>query len=246
MRIQVELEHYHAEGEIVLPIHYNRLIQGMIYSLIRERSPEIHDTGFVWGKRTFRLFVFSRLYGKIKSVKNGTIVFQPPVMLKVSSPIENFLSALADGFSHVEKISLGNNAVRSSSVIFAPTPNFTEKETFKAISPVSIYSTLTTPGGAKKTYYYHPQEKEFAEKLQSNLLKKAELLGLENAQERCFEVDSIRTRNTDQKVVYYKNFVVKGWMGIYTLKGDPELLKVAYTCGIGSKNSQGFGMLDLV
>lgn len=39
----------------------------------------------------------------------------------------------------------------------------------------------------------------------------------------------------------YKDTIIKGWVGAYFLAGDPDLLKLALTAGVGAKNSQGFG-----
>ncbi|MDN5332516.1 MAG: CRISPR-associated endoribonuclease Cas6 [Tepidanaerobacteraceae bacterium] len=46
--------------------------------------------------------------------------------------------------------------------------------------------------------------------------------------------------------VIYKDVIIKGWMGVYILKGDPVLLKIAYDAGLGSKNSQGFGCFEIL
>jgi len=35
-------------------------------------------------------------------------------------------------------------------------------------------------------------------------------------------------------------------MGIYELKGNPELIRIGYEAGIGSKNCQGFGMFEVM
>ena len=32
----------------------------------------------------------------------------------------------------------------------------------------------------------------------------------------------------------------------YEIEGDPRLLKVAYNAGLGAKNAQGFGMIDVI
>ena len=44
----------------------------------------------------------------------------------------------------------------------------------------------------------------------------------------------------------FKNTIIKGWMGLYKISGNPELLKIAYDAGIGSKNSAGFGMWEVI
>jgi CRISPR-associated endoribonuclease Cas6 len=48
------------------------------------------------------------------------------------------------------------------------------------------------------------------------------------------------------KVVYYKDTVIKGWLGKYMLTGDLKLIRLVFSVGIGAKNSQGFGMLEPV
>jgi CRISPR-associated endoribonuclease Cas6 len=35
-------------------------------------------------------------------------------------------------------------------------------------------------------------------------------------------------------------------MGMYTIKAHPILLELAYDAGIGSKNSQGFGLFEVL
>jgi len=44
----------------------------------------------------------------------------------------------------------------------------------------------------------------------------------------------------------YDGFIIEGWMGDFVLKGDQEVIKLALRCGIGGKNSQGFGCFKLI
>ena len=39
------------------------------------------------------------------------------------------------------------------------------------------------------------------------------------------------------------SFPIKGWEGRFKLKGPKELLQVALDCGLGAKNSLGFGCI---
>jgi len=46
---------------LTLPIHYNHMVQAMIYnSLDDDIADFLHDKGFVYEKRTFKMFAFSR------------------------------------------------------------------------------------------------------------------------------------------------------------------------------------------
>jgi len=244
MRLSIEFSPIsNDKNYIVLPVHYNRLIQGMIYSLIEKDLPKIHDTGFEISGRKFRLFVFSKLFGEILTLEKGIITFKAPLRLKIDSPLNEFSNSLANNIASSKYVRIGDNLLNVTSIMVQPYPKFEDQAELKAISPITVYSTLSTVDGRKKTYYYHPQEDEFADLIRKNIMKKAEILG--KNQNNNFNIKAIKVGIRDQKIVYYGNTLIKGWTGLFRINGDPELIKVAYSCGIGAKNSQGFGMLEV-
>lgn len=246
MHLKIELSTLDPEGLVVLPIHYNSVIQGLIYSLVRDEMPQLHDDGFVVEGRTFRFFTFSRVFGKIDYVKDSTIAFRSPANLRVGSPFDQFLVNLARNLLNSESLLLGNTRVYIKSISVPPLPDFSSgRVKVKALSPITAYSTLYSPEGKKKTYYYHPSEKEFAELIAANLQKKAAFFYM-NPEKFPLSFKPLKVNNRDMKLIYYKDFVVKGWLGLYQLEGDPKLLQLAYSTGLGSKNSQGFGMIDVI
>lgn len=131
----------------------------------------------------------------------------------------------------------------------------------KMLSPVTAYSTLLTQDKKRKTYYYSPFEADFNRICHQNLLKKYQLLSHPNSSPSTGEVGegdfkklldltekfSIipeRVSKRNEHIIMYKGTVIKAWSGIYRLEGSPELIKVAFDCGLGAKNSQGFGMIE--
>jgi len=66
-----------GQKDIVLPIHYNHVIQGFIYSMIdRELSGFLHNKGYGDGRK-FKLFCFSNIIGKSRiDGESGSIVFK--------------------------------------------------------------------------------------------------------------------------------------------------------------------------
>lgn len=245
MRLVVE---FRAVGDemVTLPLHYNKAVQGMIYHQIREYLPELHERGYVIGSRVFRLFVFSRIEGTVVKVGNGKISFKSPVRIKIGSPKEAFLEYLANSLLRSHEVNIGGSSLEVDSVTIMKNPDFSSGcIKVRALSPITVYSTLMTAVGRKKTYYYHPEEKEFSEQIRNNILKKGALLGV-SADDAFFSIEPYRVKNTDLKTVYYNNFVIKGWLGQYILRGIPELLDIAYDTGIGAKNSQGFGMIEVI
>ncbi|MHB9095161.1 MAG: hypothetical protein ACYC21_10835 [Eubacteriales bacterium] len=66
-----------SNGRLVIPLHYNHLVQSAVYSAIDpELAAFLHDRGYQSGSRRFTLFAFSRLSGRFRINKEkGTISF---------------------------------------------------------------------------------------------------------------------------------------------------------------------------
>jgi CRISPR-associated endoribonuclease Cas6 len=81
-----------------------------------------------------------------------------------------------------------------------------------------------------------------------NLARKARALGWERPEEALADgyVRPVRVQPRDRKLIYYKGFVVQAWTGQYELKLPPGYLELAYDAGLGGKNSQGFGMVEVM
>jgi len=47
-------------------------------------------------------------------------------------------------------------------------------------------------------------------------------------------------------VLTYKGTLIKGYSGRFVLEGDQNLIELALSSGLGSKNSQGFGYIKLI
>lgn len=245
MRLKIIL----SSDRLKLPIHYNELVQGFIYNHIsKELAQWLHDEGFAYEKRNFKLFTFSRITGKFNiDSRRGTIEFMSPSKLTVSSPIERFTQELANEMVKSNNLRLGKNRVYLKQLDVESPLDFSYEMKIKMLSPVTIYSTLQKADGSSKTYYYSPFESEFSLLLEANLKKKASIL-LENdkVDEYSFSIEPTRVKNRDQKILTYKNFVIKAWMGEYKIKGSPKLHRIAYDSGLGGKNSQGFGCFEVI
>ena len=52
---------------------------------------------------------------------------------------------------------------------------------------------------------------------------------------------AIRVHQSRLHVMKYRDIIIKGHSGTFTLTGDPLLLRLGMDSGLGSKNAQGFG-----
>jgi CRISPR-associated endoribonuclease Cas6 len=231
-----------VQNSIALPLSYNHFIQATIYNNISpELSKFLHDKGFSYGKRHFKFFTFSRLMGEYQ-LRNKIIQFNGNIHFYVSSPLKKFMNDLANSIMQKGYFKLGNNNLEVESIKVYDNSVISNTINIKMLSPVTVYSTLLTPDGRKKTYYYSPFENEFQKLIDDNIKKKYFIFFHKKLKSDLI-IKPLKVRET---IIMYKNFLIKGWMGTFRLQGPKKALKLAYDAGLGSKNSQGFGMFEVV
>ena len=244
MRLLIELL---SEKNFAVPVHYNYYIQSFLYSLISPKLAQIlHDYGFPVEKRKFKLFTFSRILGEYRIDKNkDNIMFTSPFKLIISSAVREFIEEVAEELIHKESTQIYSQKVSLNSVELSDFSMDRDRLRIKMLSPVTIYSTLSKADGKKKTYYYTPFEKEFSSLISENARKKFKAF-YEREPNGEINLAPLNVNNSNEKIISYKGTVIKGWMGIYELSGNPELMKLAYDTGLGGKNSQGFGCFEVL
>lgn len=246
--MRLKLNFYHSENSfLTLPCNYNEIIQGFIYRSIDSWLAEkIHEEGFKdpETERKFKLFTFSRLIpeGRVQ-VKEGKITFYGNLSLTVASPLGEFIQSFAMNLIKSGNIILFGQNLILNSVAVEGLPEYKERILVKTLSPITVYSTLTSADGRKKTYYYSPFEREFEKLIIENLNKKLRALTGKTSLEGSVKPYRVNSRN--QRIVIYKNTVIKGWDGIFELRLPPELYDLAFDTGLGAKNSQGFGCIEM-
>lgn len=231
---------------LVLPIQYNHMIQGMIYdSLKAELADFLHEKGFSNEKRSFKMFTFSRLIGDYTIDKNKEkIIFNDALSLVISSPYEEFCSSLATGLLVKKSIRLGDTELEVVQSIMEKETVKCEEIRIQTLSPIVAYSTFLRPDGRKYTCYFEPGESYYNELIENNLRKKYEAFYKEDAPEGGIMVKALHKPKLS--VINYKQTIIKGYSGKYALTGPMPLLQMAVDSGLGSKNSQGFGCIELI
>lgn len=248
MRLKLKLASANSRT-ISLPIHYNSAVQGFIYSNLDEAvAHRFHNGGLSLGKRSFHLFTFSRLMGQYR-ISSGRILFTEPVELYVGSVCEELLHSLAMHLLTKESVRIGTEFCRLLALEVEETPPYARPVLVRALSPITVYSTLVAGDGRKKTYYYDPMEKEWEDRVLASLFRKAKALGWEEERLKMLEDARIQPKKVGKKdlcIVKYRSTVIKGWTGLYELDLPEPFFFLAYDSGLGSKNPQGFGMVQVV
>lgn len=240
-RISLEFEAINGD-RILLPKNFAYLLQSFIYELGREG--DFHGKVYNVSSKNYHLFVYSPLIGNHKFY-DGKHEFKGSVKFYFSSPVEDFCMSVAEKVLKKSEYKIGNNPIRIKSIMPIKEPEFTEEMYFRALSPVTVHKTMEDEG-RKKTVYFNPDEEEFRLYLIENIKRKYSALYEKNCE---ISVEPFKVQKDDFKILLYekdkeKPFVIKGWTGIYKLKGDIEAIKFAYRSGIGARNSQGFGFIE--
>lgn len=223
----------------------------MIYhNLDRSLAGQIHEQGTPLGRRSFKFFTFSRITGNFH--RDGErIFFNGPVKLHIGSVHQEILQSLVEHLLRNPSIHLGAQDFEIHSIEVESLPEIQRPVRVRTLSPVTVYSTLSTAEGRKKTYYYSPQEQDWEEKLLDNLRRKAQALGwpesqLTNLDNGNAHIRPVRASNRDLKILKYHDTVIKAWSGIYEVDLPEPFFLLAYDSGLGSKNPQGFGMVEVL
>lgn len=245
MRLTCQFE---FKDELELPIHYNHMLQGLIYNNLTDEALRtfLHEVGFKNGKRSYKMFTYSRLLGKYEiNKKNKTIIFESPVKLHISSLVDDFVNDLSTSLFKSNKLFLGNKEIQLAS-INAEYPIFKDRKSkVEMLSPVVIYSSIKIDG-KNKTVYYSPEDSIFSEKIKENLIRKYTAIHGQEPEDDEFIIKYIGKKEPKKSVIRYHKTMINGYNGRYLIEGNPELIRLAYFVGIGSKNSQGFGCFKLL
>lgn len=244
MRFRVVLE---AKERVLLPWNYAHFLHGFIYRAITEENTELghflHEEGFQAESHRYKLFVFSRLFAPhVKGTSRG-ILFLPPVTFFVGSPLPEFLEALVRFFLRVGKISLQETVLSVSEVVLEPPPEFGEKLHGETIGPLTV-STGVKKGEKLHKVFLAPHDPRFAEGLRKNLKRKAQALGIDFPDHPPFSFQA--TGPWHSRLITVQGTNVRGYEGQFLLQGPEPLLRLSYDAGLGERNSQGFGMFQVV
>lgn len=246
MRIKLN---FNVQKNFYLPVSHNEILQGFIYhNLDKVLADYLHDEGFNYQNRQFRLFTFSRILGGLSydSYKKAFLI-SSNFSLIISSPKIEILENMANFIVKSHSLVLYGNEINLESIdVHMQKGKLPNTCKIRMLSPVTIYSTLTNTEGRNKTYYYNPMEEEFSELIKKNLEKKYELIYSQPPPEDDFQIKIIGSTKNKEKIIKYKDFIIKGWMGDFEIKANPELILTGYDAGLGGKNSQGFGCFEIL
>ena len=226
-------------SSIRLPTANLHLFQSMLYSILPDDEAEkLHD------EDKMKLFAMSwPIANSRPQFGEDTIIFPLPLKLVVSTPLQNLTAGFVMGALN-KNLRIGNNYLTCLRVETEQQQVSSSKITVKTLSPITFYNSVIKDDKPYRIYF-NPYNSEFQQGIHKNLLKKFHALYPEKDLPKD-EFKIIPIGELKERISMYEkesSFPIKGWWGRFRLEGNPELLQIALDCGLGSKNSGGWGCI---
>ncbi len=251
----------------VIPINYQYPVASAIYKIIKDAEPEfsklLHEKGYPSEhNRRFKFFTFSKLFFRNPAkVKNNTLVLNSneSIYFLISSfNEEDFIKNFIIGLFESQEFSIGlkNVCHTNFKVVYVealPEPRLQETLKCKAISPICV----SLKDDQLQPTYLRAMDPRIPEAIKNNLIWKYRTL-FDKKEFQCnfnFKIDEEYVNRSGGESKVSKLITIKenqpdetkvrGFIAPFTISGDNALLEIAYRCGIGEKNSMGFGMFEV-
>lgn len=229
--------------DIILPIAANSTIQGLIYNMLKADgfySHILHEEGNRIAGKSYKLFTFSEIKGRY-IINDKKIIYKSDISLEIRSVAPYFIQLLFSYFSQNKLIHLGDNVLEITNVKIEDKKILNENIIIKTLSPITAY--ITNSDG--HTVYYSPKEQRFYDLIINNAKRKMQSYF---KTDKDFELEITPRQNTQfvKRATKFKDTFITAWHGEFHLTGTLETLNFLYETGLGSKNSQGFGMFQVL
>lgn len=249
MRIRVLIKASNIE---TYPQHVNYYLNTAIYGFMtkgnKALADKIHETGYVSDTKAYRPFCFCRpRFDNIRTIENEnkskTILVAGYGRWLISSPFDEIIEAIVDGMAKTDKFKIGEAEFSIEEIATEPEPKITENEiVFWAVSP--IVATIADPE-KKQNIFLSPLDERFYDILANNAKRKLKLLTNKEYDIKFSMYKPEKyNHNKSEKVSRYCKGLYKGYLLPFKITGNPEALRLLYDWGIGSYNSQGYGMVS--
>ena len=230
-------------GVINVPFNYNHIVSSVIYNLM----DDIDYANKLHSKSTFKYFCFSQInISQRQMVDGGFISRNGKINLIISSPDDRLITELVNGIIKKSEINFIGQKLKIFKCEIIKEPEFTSKMEFITLSPI-IVTTKRDVEGKLREWDLAPSD-EFFNGIKNNLIKKyLKFYNLESTDKTIdvySNMKSVKRKrisiNKGKNTTFHRAYLMD-----IVLEGDIDLIKFAYDCVLCSKNSQGFGLVDI-
>ena len=239
MQLKISLSGHNIQ----LPLAYSSIVQGFIYNALSEDlsfAHHLHENGYSFNQRKFKLFTFGEPYGKY-AVSGKSLIFFDKLHLEVRSVDSYMIQLLYSHLLGAGQEYIGKNKVNIDNLSLTNKTIYSNSIKIKTLAPITVYTTEADG----YTKYFSPKEENFYEAIVDNAKRKWQSYSDEMS-DFSFSITPTANTHYTKRATTFKNTCITAWHGEFFISGNPELLNFLYNTGLGGKNSQGFGMFEAI
>ncbi|MBO8130422.1 MAG: CRISPR-associated endoribonuclease Cas6 [Candidatus Marinimicrobia bacterium] len=250
------------ENKIIIPFNHNRYIIAYLYGIFKMLQKEIkqkNETGLLPViMKNLKYFTFSRIMIPLrKRIGSGFLMKCNKVHFFTSLMIpENFVERILNFFkSSIFYLGHPSRSFIVDEINVINEPNFENFMKFRTLSPIKVSEKIRKSWGVK---YLLPGDNSLKKRIRENIVARYKKIFGHEPEDKTFEFDidkeyleSIGGVEKITRLITIKNWrnkelKIKAFDAHFTLRGNPELIKLAYITGIGESNHLGFGMIQQI
>lgn len=238
-----------------LPVNYQFELGSWFYRMINKENSPLYaylvSAGYVKADEPFQSFVFSQLMVPDRKIEGDRLMIQCERVGLIFStiPDESLIPFVTEAFQDA-RFMLGDRISQVSfhieKVEVLPEPEFTDKMTFKTLSPLHLSVKIR---GRKNELFLSPEHPEYAQFFFENLHQKYKSLsGHDHPHDPLAGKFKLRSPVSQKGVTIQagtpgQNKLI-GYQLRFRLQADPALIRAGYYLGFGKKNHFGFGCCE--
>ena len=258
MRLRLTLNHPPNQ---ILPVNYQYLISSLIYRTLgnadSEFAKQLHEHGYDFGGKKYKLFAFSPLRPKWFDLDKRNAAFilaKSPTILELSFYVDKAVQHFVMGLFKDQKFELSSGHFGAKFEVVGmemlSRPQFEKRMRFRLQTPLCVSQKR---GGRVHATYLSPEDDGYVKLLLQNLLRKQNALiaapvgGEVDKLDIDFPYDFRILSQPKSKLISIKGSKIRGFLFDFELMATEELMEVGYFSGFGGKNSSlGFGMVKIL
>lgn len=237
MRLKISLAS--SNNNYLIPYNYNHILSAIIYRKIADLdlASKLHFS------KDFKFFTFSQIYvPQFKLTKQGVISGDGKLEFYISSPNDELIKSLIEGHLENSEVDFKGDKLLVEQIELLKKPIFKESMKMRTISPI-VAKIKREVDGKLKVWDLGPGDERFYESVQKNLINKYTKFYGDFDGDRWVRLRPDMKSAKRRRININGNFH-RGFMMNFEMEADQRLVEFAYDCGLGEKNSMGFGMVE--
>lgn len=223
-----------------LPIDYRSSFISIIKAAVEGYDPLLYELIFL--SRTVKPYTFAVSFGDGVKISDNQILSPNSIEFKFGTLEPKLLIMLYNHLITKRTFNIYNTEFSLEHVHTKRPRRIKGSEALlRTLSPVLIRSHKNEKHCLCPPCSNFPGDAEFHEALSYNMEEMSRHLGDMGSYKP--ELEAVRLKRI---IITHMGLKLPGFVGTFLLRADPRLLNLVITAGMGSRRSQGFGMVDVV